>query len=250
MSQRIRGILFDLGNTLIDFGRMDVEALFEAGARAAYAYLRELRKPLPSFHHFHRQQYWAVRWNYLKSLLSRREFNALDLMGRMARRMDQRLTDEEMDELAWRWYKPTTEVAHLEDGLPATLRTLRDAGLTLGVVSNTFLPPAVLDRHLAMEDLLEPLAVRVYSSETRVRKPNPRIFQIALRRAHLPAGRMFFVGDVLRTDIRGANRVGLLSVLKAPDGRLADPRIRPRHIIRRLAELPELVAKYNDTSRP
>lgn len=245
MTQPIRGILFDLGNTLIDFGRMDVPALFEAGAREAYAYLQELGEPLPSFHHFHRKQYWAVRWNWLRSLLTRREFSSLDLIGRMARRMDQRLSDEQMAELAWRWYKPTIEIAHVEPDLPATLRRLRSDGLVLGVVSNTFLPPAVLDRHLALEDLLEPLSIRVYSSETRVRKPNPRIFQIALRRARLKAREAFFVGDVLRTDIRGANRVGLLSVLKAPDGPPDDPAVTPHHTVRRLAELPELVARYN-----
>ena len=38
----VRGILFDLGDTLVDFGPIDTTALFARGARLAYGYLRRL----------------------------------------------------------------------------------------------------------------------------------------------------------------------------------------------------------------
>ena len=53
---RVKGILFDLGNTLLDFGRVDILRLFKDGAQQAYSYLKELDQPLPPFRKFHQRQ--------------------------------------------------------------------------------------------------------------------------------------------------------------------------------------------------
>lgn len=246
MAQRIRGILFDLGDTLLDFGPVDARTLFESGGRLAYEYLEKLGQPLPSFAKFHRRQLWAVRWNYVKSHLTRREFNALDLIGKLSRRMGQRLTHEQMLELAWLWYKPLRDCASAEEGLHELLRGFEKAGLTLGLVSNTFIPGEVLDRHLQQENLLDVLSVRVYSCDVHYRKPNPNIFSIALERAGLAPEATLFVGDSLWADIDGANRAGMISVLKEPAAREGDRHIQPHHRIARLAELKGIVATYND----
>jgi HAD superfamily hydrolase (TIGR01509 family) len=247
MALRIKGILFDLGDTLLDFGEVDVRSLFESGGRLGYEYLKKLGQPLPSFEKFHRRQLWAVRWNYLKSRFTRREFNALDLIGRLSRSMNQRLTPEQTVELAWLWYKPLSECARVEQGLRKLLEELCKAGLTLGVVSNTFIPGQALDRHLAQEQLLKFLSVRVYSCDVRFRKPNPNVFRVALERGGLLPGETLFVGDSLRADVAGANRAGMVSVLKDPTGRQWHPDIRPRHRIVRLADLKGVVAGYNET---
>jgi putative hydrolase of the HAD superfamily len=86
--------------------------------------------------------------------------------------------------------------------------------------------------------------VRVYSCEVRYRKPSGSIFQIAIREAKLQAAATMFVGDSILADIDGANRAGLISVLKDPAGRHARSRIRPRHTVARLSELPAIVAQY------
>ena len=126
-----------------------------------------------------------------------------------------------------------------------TLGGLRDDGLKLGIVSNTFIPAEVLDRHLQSECLLELLPIRVYSCDVGFRKPRPQIFRAALSRSGLAAGQTLFVGDNMRADIYGANRMGMISVLKDPLGRHRRSRIRPRHRICRLAELRGIVARYN-----
>jgi len=245
MTEPIEGILFDLGDTLLDFGPLDVQSLFEAGARLAYDYLKELGQPLPTFAKYHRKQLWAIRWNYFKSHLRRREFNALDLIGRLSARMGHDLNHEQTVELAWLWYHPLGDCASVEDGLRDILGRFRDAGLMLGIVSNTFVPSEVLDRHLKKESLLDLLPVRVYSCEVGYRKPNGNIFKIALRRAELTAARTLFVGDSPRADIDGANRAGLISVLKDPAGRYAASKIKPRHRIRRMRDLVGIVSQYN-----
>ncbi len=241
----VRAILFDLGDTLIDFGPTDTLGLFVRGARLAYRYLQELGQPVPPFRQFHRRQLRAVRWQYLRSRLIRREFNCLDLLGRMSRKMGQSLTDEQVQELAWRWYWPLGRCATVEDGTASMLAGLRDRGLRLGVVSNTFVPGQVLDRHLELLRLLEYFPTRVYSCDVRYRKPHRRIFEIALERIGAAAGASMFVGDSLRADVQGARRVGMIPVLKDPSGAKASGRIRPAHRIVSLRELPAVVSSCN-----
>jgi glycerol-1-phosphatase len=55
-----------------------------------------------------------------------------------------------------------------------------------------------------------------------VGKPEPPLFEIALRRLGVTASEAAMVGDSVPSDIRGAKRVGLHTVLYAPDGAPAD----------------------------
>ncbi len=245
MNPSVRGILFDLGGTLIDFGRVDVDALFEAGARLAYAYLQQLGQPLPPFVKYRRSQYRAIRWNYFKSCLTGREFNALELLADLGGKMEHDLSRTQYLELAWQWYLPLSKIATVEPDLPKTLAQIASGGVKLGLVSNTFIPSEVLDRHLADEKLLDPLPVRVYSSQVQYRKPHSKIFRFALAGIGLGASETMFVGDSLKADIRGANRAGMISVLKDPVSRHDRAGIVPAHRICKLAELPQIVARYN-----
>jgi len=245
LARQIDGILFDLGDTLLEFGQVDVPSLFEAGAKLAYEYLRKLGKKLPPFPKYHRQQLWAVRWNYFKSRLTNREFNSLDLIGRLSKRMGHGLNHDHVLELAWLWYEPLSRSACVEPGLRTTLETLRDMGMKLGLISNTFIPGQVLDRHLAAAGLLDLLSVRIYSCDVVYRKPHRRIFELALKQANLSASKTIFVGDSPQADITGANRAGMISVLKSPKNPAGTGISTPAHRIDRISQLVEIVENYN-----
>jgi len=245
MTQRISGILFDLGDTLVDFGQVDVPALFEEGARQAYMYLESIQQPMPEFEKYHRQQLWAVRWRYFLSHLTGRDFNSLDLIDHLGDSLGHDLTEEQLSELAWRWYEPVSRCATVEDGLRDTILALRDQGIKLGIVSNTFISGAVLDRHLKMVNLLDLFGHRVYSCTLDFRKPDRRIFQLGLEGLALQPEQAMFVGDSIRADIMGANRIGMVSVLKDPTGKRHHWRIKPNHRIRRVAELLPIVIRHN-----
>lgn len=242
--RRIKGVLFDLGETLLDYRHVNISRMFKAGTRLAHKYLLELDKPVPSFRRYHFTKMIAVRWNYLKSLITGREFNSLSTLAQLNTKMDIHLTREQTLELARLWYRPLGRSAVLDPDALEILRQLKDAGLTLGLVSNTFVPGEVLDDHLQREGLLEYLPVRVYSCDVHYRKPDPRIFQLALARTHLAPRETLFVGDALKADVAGANRAGMISVLKDPLDSHSGGRIVPRYRIRRLVELPEIVATH------
>ena len=245
MTQRISGILFDLGDTLLDFGHVDIPLFFEEGARQAYEYLASLDQPMPAFDKYHRQQLRAIRRKYLFSKLAGRDFNSLDLIDHLGESLGHDLTDEQLAELGWLWYEPVSRHVTMEEGLRETLEALRDQGLKLGVVSNTFIAAGVLDRHLAIVNLLDLLPHRVYSCTLDFRKPDGRIFQIGLDGLSLSAEETIFIGDSFRADIRGANRMGMISVLKDPTGKRRRWFVKPDHRVKKLTELLDLVRSYN-----
>jgi putative hydrolase of the HAD superfamily len=241
MPEPYTGCLFDLGDTLIHFAQVDVPRMFRAGARQAYRFLTDRGHDLPPFGRYHFFKMLHVRWSYLKSLLTGREFNSLDTLRRLNKKLGIQLSDEETVELAWQWYEPLSEASMTDPDAAGLLRGLHERGLKVGLVSNTFVPGEVLDRHLRQEGLLELLPVRIYSCDVKVRKPNPRIFRAALQRTGLEAGRTLFVGDQPWADIRGANQIGMTSVLKDPLGNFSNSRIVPKYRIRKLPELLKIV---------
>lgn len=46
---RIKAVVFDLGETLLTFGRVDTHKLFRQAARLTYDFLRECGQDLPNF---------------------------------------------------------------------------------------------------------------------------------------------------------------------------------------------------------
>ncbi len=241
---KLEAILFDLGDTLLDFGAVDTLEMFEQGARLTYDYLAKFNQPLPPFAQYHRMLLRAFRWAYFKSHITRREFDAVKVLQQIGRAMGHRLPAEHYRELVWLWYEPLSQQARIEPGLPQVLSDLGGRRLKLGVISNTFVPAEALDRHLAREGLLELLPIRVYSCDVQVRKPHPRIFRAAASRVGCPAGSIMFVGDLPKADIYGAKRAGMLTVLKDPTGARRPYRVRPDYTIAAIAELPGIVERF------
>ena len=113
-----------------------------------------------------------------------------------------------------------------------TLAALREQGLKLGIVSNwDHRLPELLDR-LRLAPLFDAL---VYSSDVGVEKPDPRIFEAALRRLEVPPGAALHVGDGRLEDVEGAQAVGMRA-LHLTRGRGAGD-------LRDLAPLPGLLSR-------
>jgi FMN phosphatase YigB (HAD superfamily) len=229
-------VLFDLGDTLLDFEPMDTRALFREAARETYDLLKRRGATVPDFELYARVYFRGMKWAYFWAKLRRREFNSMALLGQFHRRMGLPADDALLRELSWLWYEPVTRHTRVEADLPAALGAMRSAGLRLGVISNTFVPGFVHDRHLEMEGLLEFFPVRVYSSEVGYRKPDRRIFEAALGQLGVKAAETLFVGDLIKTDIVGARRVGMRTALKQPFANLRPHRIAD-HVIRRISDL-------------
>jgi HAD superfamily hydrolase (TIGR01509 family) len=127
----------------------------------------------------------------------------------------------------------------------AVLRALKERGLRLGAVSNTYQSRASLRRRLSEHGLLRYLDALVISSEVGLAKPHPAIFQAALEKLGVAASEAVFVGDMVWADVLGAQALGMRAVL-THQYRQDDPgESRPELVINRLAEVVEYVDRLN-----
>lgn len=248
---QVDAILFDLGDTVIDFGMGLAEAklVFNEGSQYTYAYLKKLGKPLPRIEDYYRAHYRAMNRAYIWSRLCCRDFCYSDVLRRATRRLGIRMTPAERKELAWRWYQPIADKARLNPGVPDMLEQFTDSGIKLAIVSNTLVPGHCLDRHLTRLGLLKFFPVRIYSSQTGYRKPHRRIFEIALERLHVRAEEACFVGDVPKADIKGARRAGLKTILK-PSVKSGWRTYAPDITIQRITDLPYALRKRGWFQKP
>ncbi len=140
-----------------------------------------------------------------------------------------------------------TKFAYLKpypDVIP-TLMKLREMGLKLGVVTSGL---AVKQwEKLIRLGLHHFFHAVVISEEIGVEKPNPRIFTEAAERLGVEPSECVFVGDRLDHDIRGANRVGMVTV-RVRKGKYSDMEPEneedvPDFEISRLGELLDVIRK-------
>jgi putative hydrolase of the HAD superfamily len=102
----------------------------------------------------------------------------------------------------------------LTPGVAATLRTLANAGVRLGIVCDVGMTPSdILRDYLDGHGLLGLFHHWSFSDEVGVYKPDPAIFRHALDGlGGVDPGRAAHVGDLRRTDVAGARAVGLATV--------------------------------------
>jgi len=126
--------------------------------------------------------------------------------------------------------------------LAQTLQKLTDMPLKLAIISNTFLPGRVLDRHLEQFGIKRFFPVRVYSSQTIYRKPDSRIYRTALEKSGVSADQAVMVGDKIREDINGPAKIGIKAIFKR--GIVNKTKKVPPNIpiINNIAELPGILS--------
>jgi putative hydrolase of the HAD superfamily len=241
----IKAVLFDLGETLLTFGKVNRARIYRQGAESTYHYLKSLGQPVGSFKHYYWRNLMLLRIKHWLSFITKRDFDALALLKKSGSKKGINLTDQQWQHLVWLWYEPLSKVGKAELKTKETLTALTKLGLKLGIVSNTFVNAASLDKHLAQLGILDFFQVRLYSYEFDFRKPDTRIFKTAADKIGEMFENILFVGDQINKDIKAAMKTGMHAVLKAaytntgkkiPDGVIK---------ITQLAELPALIEKIN-----
>lgn len=248
-NKMIKAVLFDLGETLLNFGKVDKSRIFQQGARLSYDFLKSQGQPVGNFKYYYWRNLMYLRVRHWLSNITRRDFDALALLKEVGTKKGIKLNEQQWQHLAWLWYKPLSKVGTAEPKTKETLTLLRELGLKLGVVSNTFVNAQSLDKHLEQLGILDFLPVRLYSYEFDFRKPDARIFRAAAEKIGEMFENILFVGDHINKDVKAAMKTGMHAVLKAAYTNAGKKTPNGAVKITQLAELPALIEKINaDTS--
>lgn len=99
--------------------------------------------------------------------------------------------------------------------VPPALKILRDSGVKLGIVTNASQPMSLRDNELRTHGLIEFFPdCRLAAADIGYLKPHPRIFAEALSRMGTAPAETIFVGDNPVADIGGALEAGMRAVLR------------------------------------
>jgi putative hydrolase of the HAD superfamily len=108
----------------------------------------------------------------------------------------------------WRERFPHCNVER--DGVTATLNALQKRDLKLGVISNGM--TASQYSKLDAMKIRSLFSVILISEEVGIKKPDPQIFKIGLKKLNLPASEVIFIGDNPLLDVAGPAAVGIRAV--------------------------------------
>ena len=243
--KKIKAVLFDLGETLLNFGQVNTTGLFRQGAISSYDFLKNLGQPVGGFNYYYWRNMIALRVRHWLSNITGRDFDTLALLKKVGTKKGVKLNPEQWRHLAWLWYEPLSQVGQTEPKTKETLAALKNSGLKLGIVSNTFVNGSSLDEHLRQLGILDFFTVRVYSYEFNFRKPNTQIFKVAAKRIGETLENILYVGDRIDKDIKPAVKTGMQAVLKAAYTNAGKETPRGAWKIDRLCELPRLIEIIN-----
>jgi putative hydrolase of the HAD superfamily len=241
----IKAVMFDLGETLLNFGRVKTMRVFRQSATQTYGYLTSHNQPAGKFWWYFIRNLAAVQVRTLWANITGRDFDALSLLKRFGVARGYKLSEEQWREVGWLWYEPLSRIAKVEQDIRETLAKLKGMGLKLGILSNTFISAGSLDRQLGQLGMLEFFPYRLYSYQFGYRKPDRRIFEAAVAKIGEPAENILFVGDRLDKDIAPALKAGMRAALKSAYTNAG--KVVPNGVwrIEQISELPGIIETVN-----
>ncbi len=243
----IKVVFFDLGSTLI-YSKDPWPPIYEKSDRALVEVLHKAGIPLEmnpfccEFGTF-LDSYYAERGT---STIEKTTFSLLTEI--LEQKGFKQIPPSNLRSALDAMYSITQQNWYLENDAIPTLNTLREAGYRLGLISNT-------SDDNNVQQLVDRCELRPYfdiiltSAGCGIRKPDERIFQLALDFFGLPPEQTAMVGDTLEADILGANRLGTYSIWitrRAQVPEEGELKIQPQAIITALDQVPGLLAELKE----
>ena len=198
----IKHIFFDLDHTLWDFEKnsnLTFEQLFRRHnialaledflvvyAPINFAYWKKYREEKVSKE--------ALRYGRLKDA-----FDALDF----------EVSDALIDQLAMEYIQVLPDYNHLFEGVFDLLDYLQSK-YTLHIITNGF--EEIQKLKLERSGIVHYFDQLITSESVGVKKPNPRVFEYALKKAGATAAESVMIGDNIEADIIGALNCGIASI--------------------------------------
>lgn len=244
-------VLFDLGSTLIYF-EGDWPTVMGQALQASTEYLRSLGynldvKTFPLAYYSIIQEFYRKRNDKFIEYTSEQV-----LKEALSNSSIPKPPPDHLRQSLKVMYGVLQEHWFVEKDAAPMLEMLRERGHHLAILSN-----AADDDDV--QTLVDNARLRPYfdfiltSAVAGVRKPSPRIFEIALARWNARPEQAIMVGDTITADIAGANQVGITSVwvmrrADTPENRTFARMYPPSASIYALSELPDVLARLPENN--
>jgi len=207
---KFKGLLFDLGNTLLHFNGTWPEVFSQAdqelyAALAAGGYTLDQESFKTEFRARLNQYYLQREAEFIEHTTAYVLRNLMDELG------FGEIPDKIIRPALKKMYAVSQEHWLLEDDCLPTFQTLKQQGYRLGVISN-----ASDDNDV--QTLVDDSGIRPYidfaltSAACGIRKPNPRIFMLGIESWGYSTDEVAMIGDTLGADILGGRNAGIFSI--------------------------------------
>ncbi len=202
-------ILFDYGQTLVNEQSFDgvkgtgevlkyaTKNKYNKSAEEVQAYANTLNQELGRFDPEKRHLFQLEVPNYMFSQYLY-ESQGIEIA----------LSQEEMDSVFWDAAAPGKPT----EGIEEFLAYLKENQIRTGVISNISYSADAVKRRMNECIPENEFEFIIATSEYLYRKPNKRIFELALEKADLQPEEVWYVGDQYQCDIVGAKEAGLFPV--------------------------------------
>ena len=213
--KKYKHIFFDLDRTLWDF-----DAAAEVAFERIYEQYNLKSLGIPSAHEFHEvyhplnERLWEL---YREDKITKADLNRTRFLKPLEHYgiHDVELADHLSEDYVY-W---SPRIVRLVPGTMELLEYLKPK-YHLHLITNGF--EEVQDTKLTLSGMKPYFETLTVSEEVGVKKPNPEIFQYALRKAHATAEESLMIGDEMAVDIDGARAAGIDTVLFNPKGEKID----------------------------
>ena len=210
MSNRIRGVLFDLGDTLVHLDR-PWDEIFEAEVKSLDSYLIDSRvnTRIPKFSTVFVRAFEEAT---SKANLYRIEIPMEEIITKALSKFGVNAPDPDfISGAAAAYYRPEIESWQLFPDALDTLTALEQDGYLLGIVSNAKSELQV-NGILRKFDLSRFFKSIIISASLRIRKPRAEIFLKALDGLNLRPKETVFIGNSVDADVLGPKSVGIHTI--------------------------------------
>ncbi len=216
---KVKAIIFDLDNTLIDFTKMKkeateaaIEAMIDAGLKI------EKKKALRMINRLYEK--YGIEYQKVFD----------KLLWKIVGKVDKKILAAGV--VAYRRVKEGY-VEPYPNVIPTLIELIR-RGYKLGIISDA--PAFQAWSRLAGMKLMHFFDFVIAFEETKRRKPNQLPFKLAVKKLKLKPNEIMMVGDDPRRDIAGAKKIGMVTVL-AKYGQVFKARVKPDFEINDISEL-------------
>ncbi len=209
MIDNVKGVLFDLDETLID-DFVGLETAHRAVARELHNYVKERGARVSEEELFSKVTELDDKMN-MKRKYIRNDWWPL-LLEQMGIRVE--LPKPLLDELTLRYWETFADNTEPYPDTEATLRYLKDKGYRLGIITDTDGTAGIKKMRLQRLDIVRYFdAIVIAGEDTPKTKPDPGPYLMVAKQLGVKPAECVFVGDKPFTDVDGGRAAGMATVL-------------------------------------